>query len=63
VQPESTEAALEFNKMTQNLEAAVQPDELQTTISDKPTEETTANALAWPKCFMGELPKVVETSN
>jgi hypothetical protein len=46
VQPESTEEALEFNGTAQNLEAAVQPDESQTTISGQPVEDTIANASA-----------------
>jgi hypothetical protein len=63
VQPESTEAALEVNGTTQNLEAAVQQDELQMTISDQPVEDTTANDSAWPKWLMGEQLEVVGTSN
>jgi hypothetical protein len=63
VQPKSTEAALEVNRTTQNLEAPVQPDESQMTISGQPTEETTANASAWPEWLMGEQPEVVGTLN
>jgi hypothetical protein len=48
VQAESTKAALEVNRTTQNLEALAQLDESQTTISGQPTEETAANASAWP---------------
>jgi hypothetical protein len=44
VQPKSTEAALEVNETTQNLEAPAQPAESQMTISGQPAEEITANA-------------------
>jgi hypothetical protein len=63
VQPESTEATLEVNGMTQNMETIVKPNELQMTISGQPTEETTANASAWLGWMMGEQPKVARTLN
>jgi hypothetical protein len=62
-QPERTKAALEVNKTTQNLEATVQPDDSQMTISGQPIEETIANALAWTEWLIGEQTKVVITSN
>jgi hypothetical protein len=63
VQLESTEASLEVNRMTRNIEVAVQLNEPQMTISGQPTEKTAANALAWPEWQMGEQPKFVGTSN
>jgi hypothetical protein len=63
VQPESTEAALEVNEMTQNLEAAVEPDGSQTTISGQPVGETTEDASAWPEWLIGEKPEAVGPSN
>jgi hypothetical protein len=63
VQPKSTEATLKVNGTAQNLEAAVQLDESQTTISGQLAEETVANASAWPEWLMGEQLEVVGTSN
>jgi hypothetical protein len=54
VQPKSNEETLEVNETTQNLEAAVQPDESQNTILGQPIEETTTNASAWPEWLMEE---------
>jgi hypothetical protein len=55
--------ALEVNKMTQNLEATVQPEELKITILGQPAEERASNASFWLEWLMGEQPKVVGTSN
>jgi hypothetical protein len=63
VHPKSIKAALEVNRMTQNLEVEVQPDESQTTISGQPTEETIVNASSWLEWLMGEQLKVFGTSN
>jgi hypothetical protein len=63
VQPESTEAALEVNGMTQNLEAAVEPDESQMTISEHPAGETTEDVSAWPEWLMEEQPEAAGTSS
>jgi hypothetical protein len=63
VQPESTEAAMEVNGMTQNLGAEVQPDESQAPSLGQPTEETTGTTSAWPEWLTGEKPGVVGTSN
>jgi hypothetical protein len=63
VQTESTKATLEVKETTQNMEALVQPDDSQTTISGQPTEETAANASAWLEWMMGEQPEVAGTSN
>jgi hypothetical protein len=63
VHPKSTEAVLEVNRTTQNLEAPAQPVESQMTISGQPVEEITANASAWPKWLMGKQLEVVGTSN
>jgi hypothetical protein len=48
MQTESTEATSEVNGTTQNLEAAVQPDESQMTISGQTVGETIADASASP---------------
>jgi hypothetical protein len=63
VQPESTQAAMEVNGMTQNLGATVQPDESQAPSLGQPTEETTGTTSAWPEWLMGEQSEVVGTSN
>jgi hypothetical protein len=63
VQPESIEETLEVNRMTQNLEAPVQPNDSQTTILGQPIEETIVNASSWLEWMMGGQPKVVGTSN
>jgi hypothetical protein len=63
VQPESTEAVMEVNRMTQNLGAAVQPDESQIPSLGQPTEETTGTTSAWPEWLTGEQPGVAGTSN
>jgi hypothetical protein len=49
--------------MTQNPEAAVEPDGSQMTISGQPAGETIEDASAWPKWLMGEQPEAVGTSN
>jgi hypothetical protein len=46
VQPESTEAALEVNGMTQNPEEIVESNGSQTTISGKPIGEIAEDASA-----------------
>jgi hypothetical protein len=63
VQLESTEASLEVNGMTQNPEAAVEPDGSQMNISEHPVGEITEDASAWLECLRGEQSKAVGTSS
>jgi len=48
--------------MTQNLEATVEPDESQTTISEHPAGENDGDVSACPKWLMEEKTEVVGTS-
>jgi hypothetical protein len=47
--------------MKQNLEAVVDPNGSQTTISEHPTGGTIEHALAWLECLMGEQLDVAGT--
>jgi hypothetical protein len=61
VQPKRIKLALEDNETTQNLEVAMQLDELQMTISGQRIEGTTTNSLTWLEWLMGEQLEVDET--
>jgi hypothetical protein len=62
VQPESTEESLEVNKTTLNMEATVEPNESQMTISCQPARETTEDTSVWLEWLMGEQLKAAGTS-
>jgi hypothetical protein len=61
VQSESTETTLEVNGTMSNLEAIVDLDESQTTISEHPVGETGEYVSASPERVTEEKPKAVGT--
>jgi len=51
VQPENIEVASKVNGMTMNHEAGIEPDKLQTTVSDHPLEGIVEEVIGWPEGY------------
>jgi hypothetical protein len=49
--------------MALNLEAAVEPDESQTTVSEHPLEGIVEDVIGWSEWYIGEQLKVIGTSS
>jgi hypothetical protein len=62
-QPENTEATPRVNGIVMNQEAAVEPDESQTTMSDHPPEGTVEHVMGWTEWYSEVQTMATETSS